>query len=612
MSRPYPVAPPVRQKIPVCEVPIPTSIKKSVPFFNPREFWSLGANPVGSNCRQLDTIITKPVPPIPLNVCTYAGAGVAGDDDGIVNLASFAYPTGMAVDSSGNMYIADSGNHKIKKIDTSGFVTTFAGTGISGFTNGSNLSASFWNPTNIAIGSSNTLYVADSLNNAIRKISNGTVTTFAGNGSIGSNNGTGTDATFNFPFDVTADLSDNLYIADTSNDCIRFSTSSGVVTRYAGQYPGFRDGDRLAPTGALFNKPTSVAINLSTGDLYVTDTTNNAIRVVSGNNVSTVLTNYYIPVGGSFDSENNYYFSEQGSNRIIKYSLSNNQNTIFAGDGTAGYVNSIDLSSSFDFPFKVCPVTPSLVYVVDNENNVIRRISDLDTPITEILTIESISPYQYSGTKNANLTYYIIGGGGGGAIGSNAGGGGGGGAEVKSGFIENIAPSTTIDFNIGHGGFYGLFIPPTPPRGGLPTFVVINGQTITSEGGGPAPQFIINGSGGDGGEGYITGGYGGGGGYGPNGLGNGGTGMYPGKNATISKGGDGGGIAPGIGGSPTLGAGGGGGGHGGGYGIINYCNAFYYGSGGGGINANDEDGNIITTNAGLGADGVIAFVFTPI
>lgn len=610
MSRPYPVAPPVRQKIPVCEVPIPTSIKKAVPFFNPREFWSWGANPVGSNCRQLDTIIAKPVPPTPLNVCTYAGAGVAGDDDGITNLASFAFPMGMAVDGSGNLYIADSGNHKIKKVDTSGFVTTFAGTGISGFTNGSSLSASFWSPTGIAVSSNGNVYVADSLNNSIRKISNGVVTTLAGNSTAGSTDGTGTSASFNFPFDLTLDLSENLYIADTSNDSIRFCTSTGIVTRYAGQYVGFRDGNRLAVTGAQFNKPTSVSLNLSTGELYVTDTTNNAIRIIDGDNVSTRLTGYYAPIGGSFDSQNNYYFTEQGFNRIIRYTASNANTTIFAGNGTEGFDNGLDLSSSFAFPFKVCAITPSLAYVVDNLNNVVRRISSFADPISVILTNKSISPYQFSSPVSMNLTYSIVGGGGGGASGNNAGGGGGGGAEFKNGYIPTVSNSTLIEFVVGAGGFAGGQNPASEGFDGFPTFVIINGQTITSEGGLKAPQIILNGVGGNGGGGA----YGGGGGFGSNGLGLGGgdiNSIEYGKNAYNSNGGNGGGIAPGIGGSSSSGSGGGGGGHGGGYGIINFCNAFYYGAGGGGIRGTDTSGNSLINNfAGEGGDGVVALWFT--
>ncbi len=616
MSRPYPVAPPSRQKIPVCEVPIPTSIKKAVPFFNAREFWSWGANPVGSNCRQLDTIIEKPTPPVPLNVCTYAGFGGAGDDDGIVNLASFAFPIGIAADASGNVYVADSGNHKIKKIDTSGFVTTFAGTGVSGFTNGTSLSASFWNPTGVVVSSNGNVYVADSLNNSIRKISNGVVTTLAGNATAGFVDGTGNSASFNFPFDLTLDLSENLYIADSSNDSIRFCTAAGVVTRYAGQYTGFRDGNRLAITGAQFNKPTSVAFNLSTGELYVTDTTNNAIRVISGDNVSTALINYYAPVGGSFDSLQNYYFTEQGFNRIIKYSLSNGTNVIFAGDGTEGFQNGLDLSSSFAFPFKVCAISPSLAYVADNENNVIRRISSFVTPITEILNADSISPYQYSSSNVANLTYSIIGGGGGGAVGISGGGGGGAGAQYIDGYISDISPGSSFDFLVGRKGTGGLGFPSySIPTSGKNTILTINGQTITSLGASNATQILTSEIGGNGANGI----YGGGGGFGTASLGIGGSGeIDSGKKAYNSNGGNGGGIAAGVGGAYvnasglSVGSGGGGGGHGGGYGKFNFCNAFYYGAGGGGINTVDQSGNRLDIQAGNGFDGVIALVFTPI
>lgn len=614
MSRPYPVAPPQRQKIPVCETPIPTSIKKSVPFFNPREFWSWGANPVGSNCRQFDTIIEKPVPPPPLNVSTFAGS-VPGDDDGISILASFAFPMGIAVDSHGNVFVADSGNHKIKKVDLSGFVTTVAGTGISGFTNGSNLSASFWNPTGIAIASNGTIYVADSLNNSIRMISGGSVTTLAGSSTAGLVDGTGTSARFNFPFDLTLDYSENLYIADTLNYCIRKCTSAGVVTKFAGTgFPGSRDGSNSGASGANFNNPTSVSWNPSTGLLYVTDTTNNAIRSIDSSNVTTLLRGYYAPVGGSFDSRNNYYFTEQGLNRIIKYSISG-ENTIFAGNGIEGYTDALDLSSEFAYPFKVCAVTPTLAYVADRENCVIRRISSLPTPQTAILTRKAnISPYVYSGS-NATLTYSIIGAGGGGGINVSAGGGGGAGAAFVNGQISSVNSGTLIDFVIGSGGIGGQWAPYVQPTNGTNTEITLLNSNIVSVGGagainGLSSQIGVGGNGADGA-------FGGGGGYGNVTLGSGGTGtVTSGKNAFTNRGGNGGGVGPGLGGGINvsgLGFGGGGGGHGGGNGVYLQSNAFFYGAGGGGVNASGAISVLeYINNAGNGADGVIAFVFTPI
>nr|WP_254615922.1 hypothetical protein [Cupriavidus basilensis] len=166
---------------------------------------------------------------------TLAGSTTSGSADGTGTAASFFVPSSVAADTSGNLYVADSGNAKIRKITPAGVVTTLAGSGIEGFSNGAATAASFFAPYGVAVDAAGNVYVADMNNHAIRKITpSGTVTTLAGTGSMGSADGTGTAASFFAPRGVAVDGIGNVFVADTSNSKIRKITPAGVVTKLAG------------------------------------------------------------------------------------------------------------------------------------------------------------------------------------------------------------------------------------------------------------------------------------------------------------------------------------------------------------------------------------------
>ena len=151
-----------------------------------------------------------------------AGSTTSGSADGTGPAASFNNPNGLAVDGSGNVYVADTFNHMIRKITSAGVVTTVAGSTTSGSADGTGAAASFFRPYAVAIDASGNLYVADCNNNMIRKIdSAGVVTTLAGSTTAGHADGTGTAASFNSPGAVAADGSGNLYVADSGNNMIR-------------------------------------------------------------------------------------------------------------------------------------------------------------------------------------------------------------------------------------------------------------------------------------------------------------------------------------------------------------------------------------------------------
>ena len=224
-------------------------------------------------------------------VTTLAGSGDYGSVDGTGTAASFNSPYGVAVDSSGNVYVADSGNHKIRKITSAGVVTTLAGTGERGSVDGTGTAASFDLPWGVAVDSSGNVYVADVRNHKIRKITpTGVVTTFAGTGELGSVDGMGTAANFNYPRGVAVDSSGNVYVADTYNYNIRKISSSGVVSTLAGGR-GYNDNSLLQQTGiygaldgkgvlASFGIPFGVAVDTSS-NVYVADYGNQKIRKIT-------------------------------------------------------------------------------------------------------------------------------------------------------------------------------------------------------------------------------------------------------------------------------------------------------------------------------------------
>ncbi len=226
-------------------------------------------------------------------VSTFAGSGSAGSADGAGAAASFHLPGGIAIDAAGNLYIGDYGNNKVRKITPGGVVSTFAGTGATGSANGPGSSATFNQPLGLAVDPAGNVYVADWHNNLIRVISPaGVVSTLAGSGTAGSSDGTGAYASFNFPTGVALDASGNLYVADEQNNKIRkVNIQYAYVNTIAGT--GAAGGANGVGGLATFNNPFGIAID-STGFVTVGDFSNNRVRQVA---VAPVTVAPHLPAG---------------------------------------------------------------------------------------------------------------------------------------------------------------------------------------------------------------------------------------------------------------------------------------------------------------------------
>ena len=270
-------------------------------------------------------------------VSTIAGsAGISGSADGVGTNAQFYQPQSIAVDSSGNLFVADTFNQTVREVTPAGVVSTIAGSaGISGSANGMGGNARFFYPSSITVDGASNIYVADTANQTIRKIvsqgTNWVVSTLAGSvGSSGNLNGEGTNALFRDPMGVAVDTMGNVYVADTDNDCIRKITPAGMVSTIAGSVYGSADG---TGSNAQFRSPYGIAVD-SAGNLYVADTVNSTVRAItSAGKVSTIAglaivigsvdgsgsdARFYIPSGIALDSAGNLYVADTGNNTIRK------------------------------------------------------------------------------------------------------------------------------------------------------------------------------------------------------------------------------------------------------------------------------------------------------
>src|SRR5712691_3812158 len=395
-------------------------------------------------------------------ISTIAGDGLAGfaGDGGPSTAARLNFPRGLTIDSNGNLFLADSSNNRVRKIDTSGNITTVAGSGISGYSGdgGPATSARLNHPFGLFIDNAGNLYIADYFNEVIRMVDTaGNIHTVAGNGHIGfgGNGGLATLARLNHPRGVAVDASGNLYIADTSNHRVRVvdpvnhiirafagsgslgcsgdggqaiaatigeprglaisggtllisnggcgrvravNLSTRVISTFAGSFPGY-DGDGHGPLATQFSTTTGIAFDNS-GNLLVADSNNSRIRKVkvTATTVNTVAGGFTgdggagtssalnAPENIGFDKAGNLYIADANANRIRKLTPSGIITTI-AGTGVSGYTGDGGLAKSATLfsPFGVAADSGGNVFIADG-NHVIRRVDKSTKNITTFAT----------------------------------------------------------------------------------------------------------------------------------------------------------------------------------------------------------------------------------
>jgi len=391
-------------------------------------------------------------------ITTIAGTGIAGysGDGGPAASAQIRFPVDVVIDSEGSIIFSDSGNNRIRKINSSGIITTIAGTGVAGFSGdgGPATSAKLNHPNGLNLDSGGDLYFADNLNQRIRKIdTGGVIHTVAGNGTAGfaGDGGLATSAELNSPDDVLPDNSGNFYITDHDNRRVRKVSSSGIISTFAGNGSGGCAGDGGPATSASLGRPTGLLIysgslvgnvptllignacqarirgvKLSTniihtfvgtlkgfdgnghlalsskflspggvmvdnsGDLLIGDAGNDEVRKVAvGTTLVTAFAGGYLGNGGhgtlaslndpeniAFDKSGNLYIVEANGDRIRKLSTTG-VISLFAGTGISGYSGDGGKATAAQlwFPYGVAADNAGNVYIADSGNNVIRKVS---------------------------------------------------------------------------------------------------------------------------------------------------------------------------------------------------------------------------------------------
>ncbi len=328
----------------------------------------------------------------PLDFKTLAGYAGQGGNDGSGISARFVNPWGVAVDAGGNVYVADTENHIIRKITAGGLVTTVAGqNGVSGSADGTGTNALFNLPQGIAVDGATNLYVADTANHTIRKITpSGVVSTLAGlAGSSGTNNATGGSARFYEPEGIAVNSAGSLiYVGDTWNHGVRQITSLGAVTTLAGTLgtPGTNNGAALS---AQFNNPQGIAVD-SAGNVYVGDTGNQVVRKIAAggavtmlagsfgnfgtNNGTTTAAQFWDPQGVSLDGATNVYVADSFNNTIRKITPAGVVTTLAGAPGVSGSADGAVVVARFSHPQGVAADAAGNVYVADSGNGTIRKI----------------------------------------------------------------------------------------------------------------------------------------------------------------------------------------------------------------------------------------------
>lgn len=339
------------------------------------------------------------------NIQTLAGtgAGAYSGDGGAATAAKLNTPHGVATGPMGAVYVADYNNNVIRKIDTFGYITTVAGTGVAGYSGdrGPATAAELRGPRGIAVDAAGNIFFSDYGNNRIRKVAASTriITTIAGLGGPGfsGDGGAATAAQLNFAWGVAVDAGGNVYLADQLNCRVRKINTSGTISTVAGNGIAAYTGDGMAAVSSGVQYPLGVAVDAA-GNLYIADNGNNRVRKVNtagtistlagsatygftGDGGPSTAARLYYPQGIAVDAGNNVYIADMNNNRIRKINAAGYINTI-AGNGVAtfGGDGGVPTLASLNQPTGMATRADGTIFIADNNNNRVRYIGNSDAP----------------------------------------------------------------------------------------------------------------------------------------------------------------------------------------------------------------------------------------
>ena len=359
-------------------------------------------------------------------ITTIAGRTFSGDG-GPASQAQLSEPEGVAADRAGNLYISDSNNHRIRKVDFAGTITTIAGTRESGFSGdgGPASQAQLGYPRGVAVDGLGNLYIGDRNNQRIRKVDlTGTITTIAGTGEygFGGDGGPASQARFREPFGVAVDGLGNLYIGDRNNQRIRKVDLTGTITTIAGTGERGFGGDGGPASQAQLSEPEGVAVD-EAGNLYIADSFNDRIRKVDATGTITTIAGtgeygfggdggpasqaqFRHPTGVAVDGLGNLYIVDGFNNRIRKVDATGTITTI-AGSGERGFAGDSGpaVEAALDLPVDAAVDRAGYVYIADWLNHVIRKLAPMTGPVTTVPVIPGGSgSFSISATTPSSLT----------------------------------------------------------------------------------------------------------------------------------------------------------------------------------------------------------------
>ena len=339
-------------------------------------------------------------------IVTMAGDSIGGysGDDSLATHAELMTPSGVAADRHGNIYIVDQNNNRCRKVDSAGFITTIAGDGTHGYTGDSSLAATseLYYPTGVAVDAKGNIYIADQFNNAVRKIdTSGIITTIAGNGTTGfsGDSGIATAAQLWHPADVGVDSKGNVYIVDQDNSRVRKVDTFGIITTFAGTgIPGY-NGDSILADTAQLNFPQGIAVDRY-GNVFIADFYNSRIRKVdttgmittvagngtggyNGDNIPAVTAQIYDASAVAIDDTGNIYISDYYNSRIRKVNVAGIITTV-TGNDTAGFRGDgwPAIAGEINYPEGVAVDKNGNIYIADYSNGRVRKVMKDTTSVT--------------------------------------------------------------------------------------------------------------------------------------------------------------------------------------------------------------------------------------